>query len=142
MPRGPVRARGAMEAGELRKLAAELVAAVVAAGASPQQLGAVAFAAVRAAAGGPCPATCTCAESRCSDEVSACLADQACRKGQGGVDACPCGASNCLAGCALKDPSTSALPVLKCVMDNCGSEESVAVAQATLDCTCEACPAT
>merc|ERR1712066_526755 len=70
-----------------------------------------------------CPAKCQCGESKCADEINACLADASCAAGQDCVDACPCGSNSCLAACAVKHPSTKGASVLACVEKNCASED-------------------
>merc|ERR1711953_868088 len=66
-----------------------------------------------------CPAKCQCAESKCADEITGCLADASCSAAQACVDACPCGSNSCLATCAIKHPSVKLASVLACVEKNC-----------------------
>jgi len=87
-----------------------------------------------------CPAKCQCAEQHCHKEISDCLADTACARGQACAEACPCGDDKCLAGCALKHPTPKGLVTLKCMKANCPSATAAAVALP--NCSAAACPAT
>merc|ERR1712000_725731 len=69
--------------------------------------------------GAACPAICSCAYSKCSSEVNACLADSACASGQACVMGCACGDTACAAQCAAASGSSLATSVLQCISADC-----------------------
>merc|ERR1712182_133487 len=85
--------------------------------------------------GATCPSVCACAESSCSSQVSACLADSTCASAQDCVLACACGDTACAAACAAGAGSL-AQDVLTCVVGSCGGD-----ANEQGDCDGAACPA-
>jgi len=75
--------------------------------------------------GAACPDICTCAYSKCSSDVNACLANSACASGQACVMGCACGDTACAAQCAAASGSSLATSVLQCISSSCSSMETV-----------------
>merc|ERR1711935_1045636 len=85
-----------------------------------------------------CESQCTCSLNACADEISTCLDDATCAKAQGCALACACGDNACALQCAVKTPSTKALPVAQCINSKC-TGLSASEAAPAVDCTTSAC---
>merc|ERR1711957_43033 len=83
-----------------------------------------------------CESECTCSLSACADEIATCLDDATCAQAQGCALGCSCGDSACSLQCAVKTPSTKALPVAQCINSKCAS---LSAPKAAVDCTKSAC---
>lgn len=70
-----------------------------------------------------CGSVCDCANSKCSSDVDACLADSACASAQTCVFGCACGDVACAAACAASSGSSLANNVITCLSSNCAAEE-------------------
>lgn len=86
-----------------------------------------------------CPSNCSCIESKCGSQVTDCLNDATCAKGQSCADSCACGDKKCLSDCAAKNPSGKGLSLLACASSNC-QLDSLFKVNALPDCSSTACP--
>merc|ERR1711976_441449 len=68
-----------------------------------------------------CTDVCQCANSKCSSQVDACLADSACASAQSCVFGCACGDVACAAACAAASGSSLANDVITCLSSNCAA---------------------
>merc|ERR1712000_567411 len=78
-----------------------------------------------------CPSQCECSLDKCSDQISKCLADDACAAGQACAMKCACSDTACNLHCAKQMASALAPPVAACINSNCASIS----AKPDVDCT-------
>jgi len=85
--------------------------------------------------GATCTDVCDCANSKCSSQVDACLADASCSSAETCVFSCACGDVACAATCAATSGSSLANDVITCLSTSCTSQQQ----PAAVDCSGATC---